>query len=178
MAHYNGSAVYISITTLDGELARKMEPRATQPAGRLTAIQTLAQAGVPVGVFASPIIPGLNDHEIPVILEAARAAGAVFAGCQLVRLPLGVEELFQTWLEQHYPERKEKVLQRIRLVRNGRLSDSRFKVRMTGEGPMAKMVMEMFRLHRDRLGYSKGGPQMSVAHFRRPSERSLFDENS
>jgi len=177
MASFQGAAVFLSITTLDGELARNMEPRATQPLGRLKAIETLAQAGVPVGVLAAPISPGLNDHEIPAILEAARAAGAAFAGYQIVRLPFVVKDLFGTWLEQHYPERKEKVLQRIRSLRGGRLNESRFKKRMTGEGPLAKIVQEVFRLHRNRLGFRRG-PELSTANFRRPGERSLFDDAS
>src|SRR5262245_33486356 len=126
MAAYQASSVFLSITTLDGELARKMEPRATQPSGRLAALETLAHAGVPVGVMVAPIIPGLNDHEVPAILEAARNAGACFAGYTILRLPLAVANIFTTWLEQHFPERKDKVLSRVRTIRGGKLNESRF----------------------------------------------------
>ncbi|HEV3143149.1 MAG TPA: PA0069 family radical SAM protein [Gemmataceae bacterium] len=176
MASYQASSVFISITTLDGELARKMEPRATQPAGRLAAMETLAKAGVPVGVMVAPIIPGLNDHEVPSILQAVRDAGGRFAGYTILRLPLAVAEIFTNWLEQHFPERKDKVLNRLRELRGGKLNEARFGSRMRGQGLWAKLFHDLFVLHRDRVGIARHPPELSTAHFRRPGERNLFAE--
>ncbi|HMO37754.1 MAG TPA: PA0069 family radical SAM protein, partial [Gemmatales bacterium] len=119
LARHHAVEVSISITTLDEELAGRMEPRATRPPGRLEAIRLLAQAGIPVGLLVAPIIPGLNDHEIPAILRAAREHGDQFAGSLVLRLPYAIKELFADWLQQHYPRRKDKVLQRIRELRDG-----------------------------------------------------------
>src|SRR5690606_36221018 len=110
LARYDAASVNISVTTLDPELQRVMEPRTSIPARRLAAIETLAKSGVPVGVMVAPLIPGLNDHEMPAILEAAASAGARFAGYTMLRLPYAVKDLFVAWLERHFPERKEKVL--------------------------------------------------------------------
>src|SRR5262249_41924453 len=152
LARFDAAAVFLSVTTLDGALARVMEPRATQPAGRLAAVRELAEAGVPVGVLVAPIIPGLNDHEIPAILEAAAGAGARHAGSVMLRLPHGVADLFERWLAQHFPDRKEKVLGRIREVRGGELNDARFGTRMRGEGVLAEAVRNLFRLARRKAG--------------------------
>src|SRR5713101_5248365 len=132
LAQVNAAAVFISITTLDSQLARVMEPRASTPSRRLTAIDCLAQAGVPVGVMVAPVIPGLTDHEVSAILQAAAQAGAQFAGHTIVRLPHSVSDLFTQWLEAHYPERKNKVLNRIRALRLGTLNDPRWHTRMRG----------------------------------------------
>src|SRR5262249_49990371 len=176
LARHQAAAVCISITTLDAELAAKMEPRATRPEGRLEAIRELTAAGIPVGVMAAPVIPGLTDHELPAILEAARDAGASFAALTLLRLPLAVATLFETWLEQHFPERKEKVLSRIRNIRGGKLNESRFGKRMKGEGIWAKTIRDVFHLHRTRLGFRKMA-ELSTAAFRRPglNQPSLFE---
>jgi DNA repair photolyase len=176
LAKHHGAVVYVSITTLDAELARQLEPRASAPTGRLAAVRELAAAGVPVGVLTAPVIPGLTDHEIPALLSAARQAGARFAGHVVLRLPYGVRELFENWLEQHYPERKEKVLSRIRAVRGGRLNDARFGSRMRGEGEIADMIHQIFNLARRNLGLD-GRPKLSTDVFRRPEEtpRSLFE---
>ena len=123
LAQHQAAAAFLSITTLDAELARRMEPRATQPAGRLAAIEELTRAGVPVGVLVAPVIPGLTDHELPAILEAAAKAGAVCAGYVLLRLPHGLGPLFEQWLRQHYPERCDKVLSRLRDMRGGEIYD-------------------------------------------------------
>jgi DNA repair photolyase len=177
MARLNAAAVFLSVTTLDGELARKLEPRATQPQGRLAAIKELTRAGVPAGVLVAPVIPGLNDHEIPAILAAAAAAGACFAGYVLLRLPFAVGLLFEQWLNQHYPEKKEKVLGRIREMRGGKLNDPRFGSRMRGEGPLAAMIRDVFTLACRKVGIKGRGPGLSTAAFRRPSggQRLLFE---
>ena len=130
LAGHSAAGVFVSITSLDDELVGRMEPRTSRPAGRLKAITALANAGVPVGVMVAPLIPGLTEHEMPAILKAASQAGARNAGYTIVRLPLEVSTLFQDWLEQHFPGRKEKVLQRIRAMHDGRLNDSRFGMRM------------------------------------------------
>src|SRR5262249_46569566 len=122
LARHQAGMVFLSINSLDGSLARVLEPRASQPAGRLAAVGELTRAGIPTGVLVAPIIPGLNDHEIPAVLAAAAQAGAKYAGYVMLRLPHGVGVLFETWLEQHFPQAKQKVLDRIRLVRSGQLT--------------------------------------------------------
>jgi DNA repair photolyase len=169
LARLNAAAVILSITTLDADLARTMEPRTSHPQGRLEAIKELVEAGVPCGVMVAPVIPGLTDHEIPAILEAAVNAGSTFAGYTIVRLPNAVSSLFETWLAQHFPERKEKVLGRIREMRNGKLNDPRFLTRMRGEGNFAKIIHELFTLACRNAGIIKRGPNLSTADFRRHS---------
>jgi DNA repair photolyase len=176
LAVHQAAAVFLSVTTLDGDLARVMEPRASQPAGRLAAIAELASAGIPVGVLVAPVIPGLNDHEIPAILGAVAEAGARYAGFVLLRLPHGVAALFGQWLEQHFPERKEKVLGRIRETRGGRLNDSRFGKRMRGEGELAETIKKVFTLACRRAGITGRGPELSTAAFRRQGEQRLLFE--
>jgi DNA repair photolyase len=177
LAAHGAAAVFLSVTTLDGDLARLMEPRASQPAGRLAAITELAQAGVPVGVLVAPVIPGLTDHELPAILEAVAAAGARYAGYVVLRLPHGVADLFEQWLERHFPDKKERVLGRLRSLRDGRLNDPRFGTRMRGRGPGAEMIRQLFTLACRRAGILGRGPQLSAAAFRRPggTQRLLFD---
>ncbi len=171
LAHHHAAAVTLSVTTLDPELAARMEPRASHPRDRLKAIAEVAAAGVPVTVSVAPIIPGLNDHEIPAILEAAAAAGATGAGWVLLRLPGAVAGLFERWLEEHYPERKEKVLGRLRSLRGGRLNDPRFGRRMRGEGTWAEQIAALFAGARRRLGLDGPRPELSTAAFRRPGEQ-------
>jgi DNA repair photolyase len=170
LAEYQAAAVMISITTLQQDVQRLMEPRASIPSRRLGAIRVLADAGIPVGVNVAPVVPGLTDHELPAILEAAAAAGASFAGYIMLRLPYGVKDIFTEWLSQHFPERKDKVLNRVRDLRGGKLYDGRYEVRGRGEGPWADHVRSVFRLHRDRLGLNRP-VELSVASFRRPDER-------
>src|SRR6476659_7522144 len=135
LAAHNAAAVNISITSLEPKLQRILEPRTSAPRARLEAIRQIRAAGVPVGVMSAPIIPGLNDHEVPAILQAAAEAGARFAGYTVVRLPYAVAPLFARWLEEHFPDRKEKVLGRIRHLRGGKsLNNSKWHERMTGEG--------------------------------------------
>jgi DNA repair photolyase len=177
LAAVNAAKVFISVTTLDADLARVMEPRASAPAARVRAIQELASAGIPVGVMNAPIIPGLNDHETPAVLEACAQAGATSAGYVVVRLPFAVKDLFSAWLDQHFPARKEKILGRLREIRGGKLNDSRFGVRMSGEGEWAEMFGKMFRLHKKRFGLGERGPSLSAASFSngRPKQGSLFE---
>jgi DNA repair photolyase len=177
LAQHQAAAAFLSITTLDAELARRMEPRATQPAGRLAAIEELTRAGIPVGVLIAPVIPGLNDHEIPAILEAAAKAGALSAGYVLLRLPYGLGPLFEQWLRQHYPERCEKVLSRLRDMRGGEIYDARFGSRMRGEGVMAEQIAGLFALGCRRAGIGGRFPALSTAAFRRPggTQQLLFE---
>jgi DNA repair photolyase len=177
LARFDAAHVFVSVTTLDPELARKLEPRAAAPAARLRAMRDLTQAGVPVGVMVAPIIPGLNDHEAPAILRAAAEAGATCAGYTTLRLPFAVKDLFIEWLERHYPHRMERVLGRLREARGGKLNDSQFGRRMRGEGNWAELFSTMFKLHRRRAGIGDGGPALSSAHFTngRPRQGSLFE---
>jgi len=171
LASYNAAAVNISVTSLDLELQRVLEPRTSSPSARLEAIEQLRDAGVPVGVMVAPIIPGLTDHEVPKILEACGKAGAQFAGYTIVRLPWAVAPLFEHWLEEHFPERKEKILGRIRHLRgNDRLNNSQWHTRMTGEGIFAEQIASLFKVGCRRAGIGKR-PQLSTASFRRPCEQ-------
>ncbi len=174
LATCQASNVALSITTLDQGLARALEPRASTPNARLDAIATLRQAGVPVGVMVAPIIPGLNDHEVPRILEAAAEAGAQFAGFTLIRLPLGVADLFTEWLDRHAPLAREKILGRIRSIREGKLNESQFGLRMGGAGPFAELIVTLFKTTASRLGLSTHFPPLSTASFRRPGENQMF----
>ncbi|RMG68563.1 MAG: PA0069 family radical SAM protein [Calditrichaeota bacterium] len=175
LAQFQAAGVYVSITTLDRELAGRMEPRTSVPERRLAAIEALSRAGVPTGVLVAPVIPGLTDHELPTILQAARQAGAKYAGYIVLRLPHQVKTLFVDWLERHYPEKKGKVLHRIEQIRGGKLNDPRFGSRMRGEGIFAQQVAHLFTVTRKKLGYSEAGMQLSSAQFRRPGgQLSLF----
>ena len=174
LAEHRAVHVTLSITTLDRELARIMEPRTSQPGRRLQAIEELRKAGIPVGVNVAPIIPGLTDHESVQILEASREAGAEFAGYTLVRLPFGVKDLFVNWLEQHYPERKAKVLNRIRSIREGDLNNSEFGKRFHGEGVFAEQIRSLFRIHTERLGFNRARVALNTDAFR-PGKGSQLD---
>lgn len=169
LARHGAAAVRLSVTTLDRELARRMEPRAATPERRLDAIGKLAEAGIPTGVMVGPVIPGLTDHELPSILEAASDAGATTASYIMLRLPHGVKELFSDWLERNYPNRKQKVLGRIREIRSGRLNDPEFGSRMRGEGPYAEQVRKMFEVARRRYGLDRSSEPLSTEAFRRPA---------
>ncbi len=175
LAQHQAAQVFLSITTLDDDLARVMEPRASRPALRLDAVRKLRDAGIPVGVMVAPIIPGLTDHEVPAILDAAAGAGAMTVGCTVVRLPHGVKALFEEWLETHAPLRKEKVLNRLRAMRDGKLNDPNFGSRMVGQGPFAESIRQMFDLHRRKLGLTQR-LSLSTQAFRRPggSQLNLF----
>ena len=177
LAENKAASVFLSVTTLDAELARRLEPRASTPARRLAAVSALSEAGIPAGVMVAPIIPGLTDHEIPAILEAAAQAGAQFAGHTIVRLPYSVSDLFTEWLDNHYPDRKNKVLNRIRSMRKGKLNDARYKSRMKGEGVFAESIHTLFAAASRKAGLGAPIPQLSAAAFRNPhapSQLSLF----
>jgi DNA repair photolyase len=150
-----------------------MEPRASAPRSRLAAIEALAKAGVPVGVMCAPVIPGLNEAEIPKILAEAASAGAQWAAHVVLRLPYGLASLFEAWLERHRPERRERVMARVREVRGGRTNDPRFHSRMSGEGVYADQVHALFDLARRRAGLASRGPELSTAAFRRPGGAQL-----
>lgn len=173
LAAHGAARVTLSITTLDETLAHALEPRASTPRQRLDAIRRLNAAGVPAGVNIAPIIPGLNDHEIPAILEAAAAAGAAFAGWGMLRLPHGVKDIFLDWLERHFPEKKARVISRIRDVRGGRLNDGEFGTRMTGEGVFAEQIRALFRVAARRLDLDRAQPPLSGAAFRRPGPEQM-----
>lgn len=159
MAEQGLAAGMVTITTLDEHLRSKLEPRASSAQRRLEAIRRLRENGVPTGVMIAPVIPGLTDHEIPAILQAAADAGAQTAVYILLRLPYGLKDLFQAWLSEHYPDRKEKVLNRIMDVRGGSLNDSRFMIRGKGEGNFALHIQNVFRMAVKRAGI----PQKSAA---------------
>jgi DNA repair photolyase len=169
LARHGAAGVMLSITTLDSELAGVLEPRTSRPGGRLEAIRALTEAGIPTGVMIAPVIPGLTEHEIPSILEAAGRAGARHASYILLRLPLDVAGLFEDWLDRHRQAAKEKVLGRIRATRNGRLNDPRFGFRMRGEGPIADLIRQVFYVNCRRLGFNQSLWPVSPAAFRRPS---------
>ena len=176
LAAHDAVSVAISVTTLDPALHRSMEPRASHPEQRLRAIAALAEAGIPVGVMAAPIVPGLTDHELPEILARARAAGAGFAGHIVLRLPRNVKELFSAWLDRHHPERKQKVLNRLRALRGGKLDDPRFGTRMKGSGVYADQIHDLFDLAYRRAGFDPADcarPRLSTAAFRRPGDAQL-----
>jgi DNA repair photolyase len=177
LASHQAAAVCVSIVTLQSDLSRIMEPRTSAPSRRLAAIEALARAGVPVTVLTAPIIPGLTDEEVPKILAEAARAGAGFAGYAVLRLPHAVASIFEDWLERHLPERKEKILNRIREMRGGRLYDSRFSVRLKGEGIFAEQIAGLFSLACRKAGLATAGPQLSIEAFRRaaPQQRSLFE---
>lgn len=169
MAQRELAVVYISITTLDPQLAKKMEPRASPPTRRLAAIRELAAAGIPVGVLTSPLIPGLNDHEMPAILQAAAAAGAGFASYTVLRLPYGLKGLFEGWLEEHFPGHEEKILGRVRSLRGGELYSADWGSRMRGTGVLAEQIRALFRLARERAGLNRALPTIRTDLFRRPA---------
>jgi len=160
--------VFISVTTLDRDLARKLEPRASTPPRRLQAIKTLSDAGVMVGVMTAPIIPGLTDWEIERLLEAARGAGAAGAGYTLMRLPYEIKDLFAQWLETHAPGKAKHVLSLVRQVRDGRLNDPEFGSRMRGTGHYAELIQRRFRLACEKLGFNRNDWSLDLTRFRPP----------
>lgn len=168
LARHDAVHVMVSVTTLDPELARRMEPRAAWPERRLGAIRQLADAKVPVGVMIGPVVPGLNDREIPRILDAAARAGACSAAWVMLRLPKPLDTLFEGWLDANYPDRKERVLGRIRDTRGGRISDSRFGHRQRGQGVHADQIAALFAVAAKKHGLDRPLPPLSTSAFRRP----------
>ena len=167
MAGHDCAQVTISVTTLRNGLQRVMEPRTSIPARRLDAIRTLADAGVPVGVFVAPVIPGLTDEELPAIVQAAAAAGARYASYLILRLPMGVADHFTQWLEVHFPDRRDKVLGRIRGMRGGKLNDPAFHRRFRGQGEYARQIRGLFRAAVRKAGLDRKPPPLSTEAFRR-----------
>jgi DNA repair photolyase len=178
LAAHGAAVVNVSVTTLDDRLQRVMEPRTSSPRRRLDAIRRLSEAGVPVRVMIAPVVPGLTDHEIPAILEAAAEAGARTASFIPLRLPHAVKDLFSDWLETHFPDRREKVLNRVRAMRGGKLYDSRWGTRMRGQGVFADQVKALFQVSARRVGLDGVLPALSTTAFRRPDrhgQMQLFD---
>jgi DNA repair photolyase len=169
MAARNLARVYVSVTTLDRQLARTLEPRAAAPQRRLATIRALSQAGVPVGVMVAPIIPQLNDRDLEAILEAAAAAGVRHAGWLLLRLPREVAPLFREWLDVHHPLRAGHVMSLVRQLRGGRDNDPRFGARMRGSGPYADLIERRFALACGRLGLTRDREPLDRLQFRPPA---------
>ena len=174
-------AVYVSVTTLDAGLARVLEPRAAAPLRRLRTIETLAKAGIPVGVSVSPVIPFLNEPELERVLKAAANAGARSAFSVVLRLPWEVNPLFQQWLQQHVPDRADRIMARVREMRGGRDNDATFGSRMTGQGVWADLLRQRFHKAAARLGLNRERVELDLAQFRRvrpaeatPAQAELF----
>jgi DNA repair photolyase len=191
LAKYHAASVCLSLTTLDPDLAKTLEPRASTPNRRLAAIRELSAAGVPVRVLTAPMIPGLTDHEIPALLAAAKEAGAIAAGYTLIRLPLAVEPIFAEWLERNRPGEKEKILGRIKECRGGVLYRGKFGERMQGVGAAAERLAQFYAISARRAGFPDEDStlretdgtvmrtpigELSTAHFRVPTPQlSLFN---
>ena len=169
MAKRNLAEVFLSITTLDRDLARTMEPRASAPHRRLAAIRELADAGIPVGVMTAPMIPGLNDHEMEAILDAAAAAGATRAGYTALRLPLEIKDLFEEWLRANRPNRAERILSLVRQMRGGQLYKAEFGTRMKGEGPIAQLLSQRFAASVKRLDLNRVRYRLDTMRFAVPA---------
>jgi DNA repair photolyase len=181
MAEKNLAVVYISCNNLDHDLARRLEPRCSAPARRLEAMRRLSDAGIPVGVMVAPVIPFLTDDQIEPALEAAWTHGARNAGYVLMRLPWEVKDLFREWLERNYPLKAKHVMSRVHAMRGGRDNDPNFGSRMKGEGELARLLAQRFRMACDRLGYNSGrrNGSLDVTRFRVPRNReqlSLFGD--
>ncbi len=170
MATENLARAAVSVTTLDPHLARQMEPRASTPARRIEAIRLLSAAGIPTTVMFAPVIPGLNDHEMESVLEAARAAGAVAAGYVLLRLPLEVKDLFQEWLAAEVPDRARRVMSLLRSARNGKDYDAKWRERQLGNGPIAEATAARFQLAVRRFGFNRERRALDVTKFRPPQQ--------
>lgn len=178
LAKQNLAAVNLSITTLDAELARTLEPRTSTPQAKLQAIRDLTAAGVPVRILIAPLIPGLNDHEIPRIMEAAAEAGAIGASYVLLRLPLAVEPIFLDWLTRNYPDKRERIESLIRSTRDGELYRSEFKTRMRGTGAYAEQLQQTFAVFRKKFRLDQPSPEPDLTLFRPPrssrGQQTLF----
>jgi DNA repair photolyase len=168
LAQHKLVCVYVSITTLQEDLRQKMEPRTATAAQRLKTVKELSELGIPVGVMTAPLIPGLNDHEVPALLEAAANNGAKFAGYTVVRLNDAVKIIFQDWLYKNFPDRADKVWHHIESLHGGKVNDSDFGRRMRGEGNVADMIKQQFKLHTKRLGINQERFEFNTAMFERP----------
>ncbi len=166
--------VYISITTLNEDLRRAMEPRTASATKRLKTVEELAKAGVPVGVMTAPIIPGLNNHEIPAILKAASEHGALSAGMTVVRLNGSIGQIFEDWLRKNFPDRFEKVWNQICSLHGGNVNDSQFGRRMKGEGNYADIINQLFATSKKKFFPDKKMPAINLKAFRKGGNFSLF----
>jgi len=172
LASMNLCRVAISINSLDQSLTKTLEPACSAPAARLEAIRKLTAAGVPVHAMVAPIIPGLNDSEMPAVLKAAADAGARSASYTMIRLPLAVETIFLDWIKRHRPTHADKIESRLRSVRDGKLSQSEFRIRMRGTGPIADQINALFKLTRQRCGLAATLPASRTDLFRPPTTSS------
>ncbi len=178
LAGDQAAAVFVTITSLDSKLINRLEPRTSQPRRRLEAIQQLSQAGIPTGVLVAPVIPGLTEPEIPDILKQAGAAGARFAGYVVLRLPHGLSDLFEEWLGHHFPEKRDRVWQRLRALRGGKANDPRFGSRMKGEGIFADQIAQLFEVSVRQAGLNRHASSLSTDAFRKTGtseQLTLFD---
>lgn len=173
LAAVHAVCVFISVTTLDSDLVNIMEPRTSRPGLRLETIRELAENNIPTGVLIGPVIPGLTDHEIPKIIEKSTQAGARFARYIMLRLPHGVKDIFESWLDTHFPDRKEKILNRIRAVRGGKLNDSTFFKRYKGEGIFADQIEQLFMVSSKKAGIMGANIKLSTTAFRLPQGQQL-----
>lgn len=173
LARHGCVSVHVTMTTLDAGLAGTLEPRAARPEHRLRVLRALRDAGVPAGVMIAPIIPGLTEHEVPAILQAAAEAGATSAGYVMLRLPHAVKDVFIDWLDHHAPGKKARILSRVRELRGGELNVSDWGGRMRGEGIWAEQIGSLFQAASRRAGIAEVRAALSTAHFRRPGGRQL-----
>lgn len=178
LAQYDAVQVSLSVTTLDKHLARRMEPRTSSPRQRLDAVKLLNDAGIPAGVMAAPMIPGLTDVELPAIVAAAKEAGARWVNYVPLRLPGATAGLFQEWLQREYPGKAERVMERLRNLRGGQLNSSRFGERFRGQGIWAQELKHLYQLGCIKAGFEKRPAQLSSEHFRRPggTQMELFQD--
>ena len=173
LARYNAIRVNVSVTTLDMNLARIMEPRTSMPEARLDAIRQLSSAGIPVNLMVAPVVPAITDHEMVSIIERAVDAGATSAGYVLMRLPYAVKDLFEQWVKTHFPDRADKVLNRLRSLRGGKLYDATWGKRMSGEGIFAEQIAKTFDIACRKFGLNKPRPELSTDNFKRPAGNQL-----
>ena len=177
MAEKRLAQVYVSVTTLERDLARRMEPRASAPQRRIETIRALSRAGVPTGVMVAPIVPFLTDHGIESVLEAAAEAGAIRAGYTIMRLPWELKDLFKDWLEHHYPLKAAHVMSRVRQLRNGKENDPNFGTRQTGTGLLAELLHKRFEnaCQRLKLNVARRGTDVDISRFKRPGVIGQLD---
>ncbi|MBL9212348.1 MAG: PA0069 family radical SAM protein [Opitutaceae bacterium] len=173
LARHQCCTVQVSVTTLDADLGGRLEPRASRPAARLRAIRELAAAGIPVGVMVAPVIPGLTEHEMPAILDAAAQAGATRAAYVLLRLPHSVKDVFLAWLDTHEPGKKARIVDRLQHLRGGKLNVTDWGARMKGQGIFAEQLRDAFAIHARRAGLNRVPHVLSTAAFRRPGGEQL-----
>ena len=173
MAEYKTVSVFISITSLDNRLASVMEPHTTKPHWKFAALKELSDAGITTGVLIAPVIPGLTDPEIPEILKHAADAGTKHASYIMLRLPHGLKDLFLNWLQEYFPERKQKIVNRLHELFGGKLYDSTFHLRGRGKGPYAEEVKNIFKISCRKLGINKERLILSTSHFRNPDKKQM-----